>query len=356
MSSLASIKTQIQTLIDLANATTGNNDTDLTTCVNSLILGYGQASEPDVPDIPTLPDMLSTSIDSTGAIYNGKGYKENTYLTSGNEGSKTGVMTTGFIPIEYGSGETASGEQVIYLYNIGAVAGNSNVRIFFYDDTFTYIGGKQATQFSADPVIPITTDANNYITSLDVTDITHYYKTNNKRNVTYFRLCSADITNNSRIEILSIEPLWNILKRTPITNLYATATATKTLTLDNYYWGVASSGLIDYRKITSCSLSGNNNVTFLSTTAQYGIGLPVKLEPNISYTFRTMASVTGRVRVLVYNADGTYDSQLGYSSSGTNLSLSFTSPTDTTQWVMLFLECYTASTEVTYSVISVTKN
>lgn len=42
MSTIQSVKNQIQTLIDNANATTGKGDTNLTTAQNSLIEGYGQ--------------------------------------------------------------------------------------------------------------------------------------------------------------------------------------------------------------------------------------------------------------------------------------------------------------------------
>lgn len=41
MSTIQSIKGQLQELIDSANATTGNADTNLTDGVNSLIEGYG---------------------------------------------------------------------------------------------------------------------------------------------------------------------------------------------------------------------------------------------------------------------------------------------------------------------------
>ena len=63
MSSLASIKTQIQTLITLANNTTGNSDTSLTACVNSLIAGYGQSSEP-VPLFTNLMNSTGSTVKS----------------------------------------------------------------------------------------------------------------------------------------------------------------------------------------------------------------------------------------------------------------------------------------------------
>lgn len=42
MSTIQTVKTQIQSLIDLANTTTGNQDTNLTDGVNALVGGYGQ--------------------------------------------------------------------------------------------------------------------------------------------------------------------------------------------------------------------------------------------------------------------------------------------------------------------------
>ena len=47
MSTPVTVKTQIQALINNANAKTGNNDTDLTTAVNSLIDGYGSGTSGD---------------------------------------------------------------------------------------------------------------------------------------------------------------------------------------------------------------------------------------------------------------------------------------------------------------------
>lgn len=42
MSTIQTVKTQIQSLIDLANTTTGNTDTNLTDGVNALVSGFGQ--------------------------------------------------------------------------------------------------------------------------------------------------------------------------------------------------------------------------------------------------------------------------------------------------------------------------
>lgn len=42
MSDINTVKAQIQSLIDLANTTTGNNDTNLTDGVNALVGGFGR--------------------------------------------------------------------------------------------------------------------------------------------------------------------------------------------------------------------------------------------------------------------------------------------------------------------------
>ena len=50
MSNIQTVKAQIQSLLDLANTTTGNNDTNLTDGVNALVEGFGQGgSGSDLP-------------------------------------------------------------------------------------------------------------------------------------------------------------------------------------------------------------------------------------------------------------------------------------------------------------------
>lgn len=151
-------------------------------------------------------------------------------------------------------------------------------------------------------------------------------------------------------------PHWDIADRTAVTNMYKAKGDTKELSRSNYYWGTARAGQIDYRLITECTLNGND-VTFTGTTKNTGIGLPFHLEAGASYTFSATASATGRIGKYVYNADGTYvESSTQYSSSGTNLTFTFTAPTDETQWVILQVECYTTNSSITYSNISLTKN
>lgn len=147
-------------------------------------------------------------------------------------------------------------------------------------------------------------------------------------------------------------PHWDISRRTAITDMYKSASATKEFARQNYYYGVAGSGLIDYRKITSCTLNGND-VTFTVSEKGYGIGLPYKLEANTSYKFTATSSITGRLRVVIYDSNGVYITN-EYSSSGTNLAYNFTTDSDTSKWYMLLIDSYSAGT-VTYSDITLSK-
>lgn len=171
----------------------------------------------------------------------------------------------------------------------------------------------------------------------------------------------AEVTGNIVITATAKEnyiPHWDIADRTAVTDMYKTADATKVFDRTKYYWGVSASGLVDYRKIASCTVNANDNVTFTGAAKQYGVGLPFHLEPGASYTFSANSSINGRVRMGFYNADGTRIDGSGVHSTNsyTSPSITFTAPTDASQWVVLSLECYTPDAEVTYSNIKLTKN
>ena len=67
MATAESVKSQIQSLINAANAATGNNDTDLTTAVYALIAGYSTPSYA-LSGTWTFKDTLTTSNVSEEAI------------------------------------------------------------------------------------------------------------------------------------------------------------------------------------------------------------------------------------------------------------------------------------------------
>jgi hypothetical protein len=81
-------------------------------------------------------NLLPTSTDTDGTIYNGTGFKADTYLSSGIPGTRTGVYTSGFIPID--------GVQTVYFKNCGIGQNQSNHRIALYDETKTFIANSQA--------------------------------------------------------------------------------------------------------------------------------------------------------------------------------------------------------------------
>ena len=169
----------------------------------------------------------------------------------------------------------------------------------------------------------------------------------------------ANVTGNIVITATAKDayvPHWDIGDRTAVTNLYATKDQKKAFDRTKYYYGAARSGMVDYRYITSCTVSGND-VTFTGTTKNTGIGLPYHLEAGATYTFSAKASATGRVGWVVFNADGTLVSGSGgYSPSGTSPTVTITAPTDESQWVVIIVECYTVNSSITYSDIKLTKN
>lgn len=79
---------------------------------------------------PAYTNQISISIDTDGSVYNGVGYKANTYISSstGAVSSRTGIGATGFIPIKEGD--------VIRLKDVGfnySSANKANNRIATYD-------------------------------------------------------------------------------------------------------------------------------------------------------------------------------------------------------------------------------
>lgn len=79
----------------------------------------------------TYVNQLPISVGTDGTIFNGKGYKENTYISSGNEGTKSGSFTSGFIPCK--------GNDTVYFKNVGMQTGQDGHRVAWYDSNKTYL-------------------------------------------------------------------------------------------------------------------------------------------------------------------------------------------------------------------------
>ena len=65
---------------------------------------------------------ISTDLDEN--VYNGTGYKENTYLSYGLDGTRSGIYASGFIPCKMGD--------TLYFKNCTITTGQSNHRFCFY--------------------------------------------------------------------------------------------------------------------------------------------------------------------------------------------------------------------------------
>jgi hypothetical protein len=83
----------------------------------------------DTGVVKNFNDLLPTAIDTDGSIYNGIGYKKNTYIQSNGVTKEAGYyVATGFIPCTAGS--------VIYAHDMSFSKGDDNCRIIFYDKNF----------------------------------------------------------------------------------------------------------------------------------------------------------------------------------------------------------------------------
>lgn len=112
-------------------------------------------------EVVSYTNQLPISTDANGNVYNSKGWKENTYLSSGNEGSRADIFTTGFIPIvpnEYGTA-------YFYFKNVGMQTGQDSHRLCVYnaDKSFadrifkTTVTGPPFSEYGADGNISIIT-------------------------------------------------------------------------------------------------------------------------------------------------------------------------------------------------------
>ena len=133
-------------------------------------------------------NQLAISTDTSGNIYNGTGYKANTYLSSGNEGSRSDIYTSGFIPVKYGD--------TIYFKNCTIQAEQSNHRFAAYDSSKTFLTNHQhnttASNISSIGTPVYGTDGN--MTSLSITG--SYWSS-----VQYIRFCCSYLGEDSIVTV-----------------------------------------------------------------------------------------------------------------------------------------------------------
>jgi hypothetical protein len=155
-------------------------------------------------------------------------------------------------------------------------------------------------------------------------------------------------------------PHWDIADRTAVTNVHESKTVAHACVTSrhNYIVGIADTGIIDYHQVENLSVNGND-VTFKAKTYNnYNIGLPYQLESGAGYTFSATASnnsKSARLRVGVFDSNGLYVKALNYSSSGTDLTVTFTAPTEQGYWTVIMLDAKTVGEVTTFSNITLTK-
>lgn len=171
---------------------------------------YGVGIDREVSyDFGGYTNLLPLATDENGEKYNGKGFKEDSKIssTTGAITTQSGLVATGFIPVPASSGSiNRQGEIVLYISG-AAIPNHDNSRVAFYDENKAFIGLASAPTFVTEPSDNNTIDKvavwdeNGYLTVLDISEICAYYKSNNAKTVGFVRLCGEGINENTIITV-----------------------------------------------------------------------------------------------------------------------------------------------------------
>lgn len=129
-------------------------------------------------------NQIPISTDASGAVYNGVGYKANTYLSGGNEGTRNGIYATGFIPCKLGD--------TLYCKNVGMQTGQDSHRLSFYDSSKTHLATIKTTT-TAYPGWNYGEDGN--ISSIGIR------VSGNNQNTAFVRFCCGHIGDDSIVTV-----------------------------------------------------------------------------------------------------------------------------------------------------------
>ena len=138
-------------------------------------------------------NQIPISTDANGNVYNDVGYKQGVYLSSGNEGSRSGSYATGFIPCGTYPNYT------VYLKNVtfDKDAEDKNYhRIAIYDSDKSHLVTINAA--STGSTVNAVTDANGVWTTFQFRPTTNNVDV---KNMAYFRLCCSYIGEDSVITV-----------------------------------------------------------------------------------------------------------------------------------------------------------
>ena len=134
-------------------------------------------------------NQLSISTDTDGSVYNGIGYKADSYLTSGTVGTRTGVYTSGFIPCKAGD--------TLYFKNVTLQDNQGNHRFSYYDSSKTFItNGHFSTSNDSTAHIIITYGSDGNIVSLTIPSTSTY-----AQKMGYIRFCCGGLGATSIVTV-----------------------------------------------------------------------------------------------------------------------------------------------------------
>lgn len=138
--------------------------------------------------VTTYVNQIPISTDANGNIYNGKGYKENSYLSSGNEGTKSGYALTGFIPVKQGD--------VLEFKNVGFSTVDDYSRLSVYKADHSHISLHKGTNIVSGWTINVTlNDAGNEVVQLRIPPTSNY------TDAAFIRLCTKTLGADSIITV-----------------------------------------------------------------------------------------------------------------------------------------------------------
>ena len=112
--------------VDITSTAYSNGVISISSVTGNLVISAYAA-----PAAATYTNVLPTATDTDGSIYNGKGWKENTYISGGNAATKNGTYTSGFIAAEVGD--------TLYFKNVGIKNSQDGHRVAFYNSDKSYI-------------------------------------------------------------------------------------------------------------------------------------------------------------------------------------------------------------------------
>ena len=237
-------------------------------------------------------NQLPISTDASGAVYNGKGYKEDTYLSVGAEGSRSGVYCSGFIPID--------GAQPLYFLNCG-IQLHENHRFSFYDETKTHITNSTANtqQLAANAAVTMEWDSEGNLTKL-------VHNGSYGRQAKFVRFCCGYLGEDSVVTVNEPIRFADQVDSLVITNDLTNVTTSN------------SAITIDEGSAYTATLTANSGFTLETVTVTMG-GVDIT-STAYSNGVVTIPSVTGNVVIAAYaSADSvSYTNQIPISidSSG----------------------------------------